>query len=207
MADSLEDLNGYSILDVSHNWKTDPVLELQSRKWLMSFPSGISYLSRYIEQTQEVMTYNVLLASRQEIYNFLEAFVKTYQGRYAPFWLPAMEKRFIPYAEVENGEGEIDIYKNDYVSTTEHRLYLRTTAGDVLTRQITALDDAEEDYDTLELATVFDRDIAIAEMSILSLLLFCRFDTDSVELNYLTATMAEGSVKIIELVNEYPSGL
>jgi len=206
MADSILDLGGYSLLNIDYAKNDGIQFKAEASRSIIRDPGGVNDV--YYFSNSQPLRFSVSFVGMElaEVYEILSLF-HTVKGRYMPFWLAAQIRTVEPIATFSTDVVPVcptsfpDAYKG------YERLFLLLTNGDRIVRKITAANTGLNpgDPDSLALSSGVGRTITVAEIVEASILLFGRFDTDDIEVTYLTSGIAEAVMEFLELTEEYPA--
>ena len=152
--------------------------------------------------------YSWLLDGRQAIADF-KNWIAVRKGKLVPFWVPSWKKdmrlilntndstdllvagQHMSWYRSKLARSRIIIYKQDY------SYIIRNIVATRLQHPNTII--------TLNSSLGFNKDITEKDISMISFLLLCRLDTDSIEIHWHTKHLAEVKAILIEIPKEVPS--
>lgn len=206
MADSILDLGGYSLLSLDYDKSAGIGFRAETSRTIIRQPGGVN--DAYYFSDAQPLRFSVPFVGMEiaEVYAILALFYAQ-KGRYTPFWLAAQIRTVEPMTTFSTTTVQIRPTSWPSAYKGHERLFLKLDNGDRIVRKITAVNAgaAPGDPDIMSLNSSVGRPITVAEIVEASILLFGRFDTDDVEVAYLTSGVAEATVEFIELPEEYPA--
>lgn len=202
MADNLQGLNGIDLWDLPNNWKTNPKTGYNVSRILTAFLESKTDMTSLSDEKPEFWDINVSLLSKQEEFDFLTKFAEK-KGRHKKFWFPSPQNRFTLKNTISSGTTAIVMEKNYFEYRGFERLFIRLTNGDRVSFDIASVVTNASDI-TINVATSADRTITKNDIDLLTLLHMCRLDTDEAELTQITSDHSELTLRVVELVKEYP---
>jgi hypothetical protein len=204
MADSLEDLGGYTIFPIEPNWAQTPKVDFEFQKTLISFKGTTAQLETHTDYVPEVWQIG-FTPDKSDEYDLTDFFVTQY-GRNNAFWLKAPAREFTLESDALDGSTELRVEPNyaERIYQGHERLWIDMPNGDILTRKVISTTD-QTTYLQLSLGTSLDRDITVSNHYKICRLLFCRFDEDLLALDFNADWYPQVVLQIRELVREYPA--
>ncbi len=187
-------------LDYEPNWN-----EIDFDTGIVGIDSGAS------NRSDLVIPYRQIFASRQEIAEWL-GFLDRRRGSSEPFWTPSWEHDFVPVAALGGILGHIDYEANGFadligvedgrkdIVITAERATILHDPGDQVYRRITA---ATEVSPGVERINTYMADFAADEYDKIrvSFARYCRLNTSTIELFWLTNCYAQCLTSFRELRN------
>jgi len=207
MADDLLDLGGISLYfpDKLVDWKEAPMADFDLARKINEFKGSSQQIDYYSDEAPRKQNFSVTLLSQVEIYSILDFFLVNMRGRHKKFWFPLAFQAFQLAAFISLGSTKITVFENKLDWRGYERLILVLRNGDKISRKITDFTRFEE-TGTIEFeVTAIGREIQIADVVLITFLLLCRLDQDSMRLQYFTTDVATAELAMVELPNEYPS--
>ncbi len=138
------------------------------------------------------MKTSLVRTSRADIWSLL-SFFDSKMGRFNPFWIPTWSKDIIATTAILSSDTIINIEDISY--TTFYLLneiigryvYIRFPNSTYVCRKIT-----DASASTITLSSAIGTAVALADLSnlLISFLMLCRFDIDTIEIDYQTKTFA-----------------
>jgi hypothetical protein len=205
MADNLEDLGTYSIFPIEANWVQKPKMDLELARLIIKYVGTSQKLETFTDDVPE--GWSLYFTPDEDDHYDLIDFFAARKGRHGGFWLKIPTREFTLKETALSGSTELVVERNFAHLQYQgyERIYIIMNTGDLITREITGTND-DEDNDKLELslATVTDREITTSNHYFFGRLLLCRFDEDSLIMSYGQNAYPSISVRVVELVKEYP---
>ena len=206
MADSLRDLGVVTLWRPDCNWRETPDYGFDFERQLQEYEGTAHEVFSYSQTKPHRFNFLVSCFSKAAEYALLEKF-NTLQGRFQRFWFLNPANLFTlaePIDVDETGEIEtvaITVVANDWEFLGRERIYLELSNGDVLTREITAYTPGA-DTAVLTVNTPLDRDIALDDVVLFSLVHLSRLENDALELTYPSKDVAETKIVVLEIPME-----
>jgi hypothetical protein len=187
------------------NWVEAPNWKLKATSQNIQYPGTAQELyDKFlpIPKRRTMRFDNWTKVEEYEITNFFYA----RNGRHTNFWQPAWDTAMKLYEDISNGASSIKIYPCNFhlAYSGYERILLVLATGDMITREVTAVT-YNASYETLTLNTVMSQDIAIADVSIITLFMLGRLDMDALKLEHQTDIISSVIWDFIELPREYPA--
>ena len=138
--------------------------------------------------------------TEQELVNFF----CQHRGKHRRFWLPIWKNSFTLATPINNGDRVIEIDQCYFhlVDRGYERIFIELTNGAFISRSISVVIDNGTTED-LRLDTPMDRDITQDSIRYFGRILLVRFDTDELDLSFMSDDKTECVLKFKELTKEY----
>lgn len=206
MAHSLEDISRTSRkFLLKPDWSKEPELDFEFAREITQFVDNAPEIYSLTDALAYRVKYGFTNLQKSDEKYILDFFADC-QGRLVRFWLPVWENTFRLYQDASMYDEYIlvkNVSANDAFYEHE-RIFIETTAGDIITRHVTAVYGAAGDpYETLVIETPLDRDLAQTDIRFFGRFILCRFDTDELQIEHITSHASRCSIDFVELVHEY----
>lgn len=137
----------------------------------------------------------------------MEDWLLARRGRAIPFWIPSWRQDLELVQDVGAVDSQITIrwigYSVFYYGTTNVRRHLMFwTPGARYYRKITSAVDNGDGTETLGISSALG--VTFGKATPLSFLLYCRLDSDEVEISYANDSVAECTLPYVEIPEEAP---
>jgi len=204
MADSLEDLGGYSIFPVEPNWLHKPSMNLELARILMKYTGTAAKLSSFTDHVPEAWKLG-FTPSKEDEHDLIVFFIARY-GKHGGFWIKIPAREFTLYSNSLSGSTEIRVENNGAEQQYQgyERIWIDMHSNDILTRKVLTTT-KEDDYLSLGLSVSLDRDVTPSTHFKICRLLFCRFDEDMLKMSFGQNQYPDITLAVRELVREYPA--
>lgn len=204
MADSITGLGtGIPIFSAPLEWSKDVAYGLAPFRTIIQYPGTITSLYDNEEMKPESFSFTVTLMDESEIFAFLD-FFKARMGRWQKFWYFIDRSDFLPQDDFDVGSSSIKVLNDGYAAFENHRLCIYLWNGDKIVREITnAVPALDGSYISLDLDLAMDRTVLMDDVMMIGRVVLCRFDVDSIQMEYLSVSKAIASIRFYELVKEY----
>ena len=145
-------------------------------------------------------------ANRAEV-QVLKTFLGTRQGRLVPFWIPTWRRDLRLALPIASGDAGLTVENHGYTrflfgeTQARRHVALVSPMGATTLREILETrDEGSTEVLTLDAAA----GSAFATQALVCFLVFCRLDTDTPRISYLTDSVAECALPYVELPEETP---
>ena len=187
------------------HWANTPKVEFPMARQVISFPGTITAIEQESPSVPLIREFTFLSFSKAEEYELLSFFCEK-QGRLKKFWIPSWVSAFTLKSAITIASNQVKVNHVNFqkVYSGYERIRLLLSNGDTIVRKIINVVETDKTEEVLTVDTVFDRSIAIGSVVLFDLFLLCRSDIDSFQLEYVSAGVSECSVRVAELIREYP---
>lgn len=203
MADDLLELGtNDTVLDIQPNWATSPKLGKDILVVDNIYPGTIHDIGF---SREPVKKFSIQVSDGEnKLYSVLLLFVDRV-ARLKAFWFPDVTNLFIPLSISLDG---LNLYVKKNTTLYLHgyeRIFFRMKNGNRISRRIIDSEQLEESTKLVFQIPIVGMDIT--KVAICTFLYYGRFDQDSIEIEYLSPTIAQTTLTFIELFEEYKTWL
>ena len=197
MSDVLNGLGSVPLLRIFPNFTTSPKYSFLSSLKIIEFDGGPTDFYEISDRKPQTFQCEILLSSKAEESSFL-TFWKSRKGMLERFWLPVFPDLFTLQEDFISSASVIEIEPVS-IQFNEERIYILTLDDFLWTAKVSSFL-TEDDKTTLTLSTISGKDIKKEDINSFGMLLLCRFDKETVELNYETPEAIRVSLEIREVL-------
>jgi len=208
LADDLTGLGTISIIyRIRPDWSNQIEQNYALSNQLLSFPGSVQDILSFVDQVPRRQSFdyvNVTPAETKEILDFYAA----RKGRVEKFWLPGYRAEFTLSQNVPMNSTVLYVEDNSFDLAYQgyERVYILLQNGDMITRKIIAvIPGPGAGKLTLQLDTITDRAITIADIQEFGRLYLVRFDKDQLEFAHKSSQISSTKIEFAELTKEYPA--
>ena len=217
MADSKTGLGTVStILTIKPDWQRLPSSGFQAGRQMLQDGAGTTAVRTLVlGKLPFSFSYGFTNLSKEAEYDLLEFFYNR-KGMFDRFWLPVWFN-ILPVIQYVPESGDPYVFRNtfkpfglyglDFLDIYQgyERLFVEMNDGDIITRKITDChaDEITPENLVCDTDTNFDRDAALSDIKIFTLLKLCRFDQDELEINHISGKISSCELSFKELTKEY----
>lgn len=204
-SDDLQDLPWTSTyFSFDPDWKK-PISHLfQLTREINSYPGTLHSIYKPTSACPLAVEAGFTNLSKDEEHDLWDFFYDRH-GRLERFWLPAWQTQYTLVTDIAVGSSNVYIrdinFRNAF--NGHERIYIRTTSGYFITRQVIAAELDSDDVEKLTVATPFSDSIPVSIVRNMGRFILCRFDSDTLEVNHITNEHSNIAMKFLELVGDY----
>ena len=205
MANDLIDLGTADLFTLNPNWATIPKTTPQALRRLIGFQGTADTLQSLGNVPALTFDEFFTIYNKTDMKYFLD-FINDHKGRWGRFWVRHPKTFFNLKSTAGIGSVIIYVERNefDWIYQGYERFYFQLANGDIITRQITSVvEDDLNDRIELHFTGGLDRNIYTTTPHIMGRLLLVRFDNDEFSLSIKNQLIAEVSIRVVELIQEY----
>ncbi|MEC7118662.1 MAG: hypothetical protein VXW65_02010 [Pseudomonadota bacterium] len=174
------------VLTMPSNWMDDITVDYQRKMSVVDFQIGGMYRDDETGQPVLVQSHHWVLASRAQISAF-RGWLYAQRGRFKGIWLPSFLPDFDLVAPVTDSSLQINVGNHGYtdlyqIDKNRRDLRIELSGGIILYRRITASTVIDPQTEQITLDTALGVAVAPADIERISLMSYCRLDTDAIEL-------------------------
>lgn len=138
----------------------------------------------------------------------LRTFFNTRRGMAVPFWIPTWRQDLPLASSIASSVTSMSILLSDYTlfmfpDVARRTICIFMSDGSTIFRQITGTIDNGDGTETLTLDSA--PGVNVPQDTMVSYLLFCRLDTDELEIGWLSSTVGSADLPYVELPLEVPT--
>lgn len=205
MADDWQDIgSGIDLFPLEPNWASEPETTINIARDLRKYEGTATEVDVLTSKTPIGVDCQFLLTTDEENYTFIDFFV-SHKARLNRFWFKHPKRAFTLKEFAAAGSDQIKVNPNfsNLMIQGYERTYINVL-GEYISRQITgAIYDEVNDHVILTLNTITDRDLYPEQIYEFGYLILCRYDIDTLTLDYESDCVSVAKVKFYELVEEY----
>lgn len=192
---------GLPVFGLEPDWSGQGDMTLQRERWVAKALAA-AHVESHQDETRLAWSWNYLLETQAEIQAFIE-FFDSMMGRLGAFWMPSFCSDVLISAAFDAGDTTIrivDIGYDRYWMSNEcfgRHLFFSFPDGTFAFRKVQAAPAAN----LLHLDSAIGYSCPTGELHFVtcSFLLFCRFDSDTLELDYLLESAARCKMGYVTL--------
>ena len=208
MADVLSGLGGITtILRKKGIWNNQNPIDFMQSRNIFEFTGTVIELISFSDDRPQVVDIEFVNKSKQEEFELMD-FFNNCEGMLKKFWFQPPQSMFTFLKDLVSGSSSITVANNGIKESWRgfERIYIELSDGDLLTYNITDIQDGENEDELFVLIdTPLDRDVFISDVRLFGFLLLVRFNADFLEFEKLTQQSSLVKTQMLELVKEYPS--
>lgn len=186
--------DGLEVVLTKPNWSAQ--INVDFMRDYMVTDSGVGPVGLYRRETVDriVRQYPWLIKSKSEMLAFRK-FLQRAKGQAKSFWVPSWHGDFTMVSSVGSSDNTVTVAGTEFynfigVNTARDRLIFRLTDGSNLFRKIIGAS-VSGGNTIITLDAVFGRNIAVADLLRIHILLRCRMATDKIVIPWRTAGVAD----------------
>ncbi len=205
MADSLLDLGSTPVFPLEPNWVSDPKTNVALPRTLLGYRGTRHSLYTVSDDAPVSFDAQFTIYDKTDE-NTIMDFFHARKGRNQRFWVKHPRQHFTLKNTASNGALTMVCNSNDSHNQWQgyERIYIRMTDEDVLTRKVTSVSYNDvSDQVSLTLNSGLDRDVTTANQNLIGRMLLCRFDSDELNVKWISTITTEFSLSFYELTGEY----
>jgi len=205
MADSLDGLGSGELFPLMPNWVVRPTTNLVIGRYYQTHPGSSFIIEELTPDVPVIIELGFMLEKEDE--NILLDFFHERKGMLQRFWVKDPKTAFVLKEVATLGSSVLKCYPNgaEEIMRGDERIWIEMSdTGDVLTREITAVDYYSPDDEVhVSLNSTVDRDVTPTNHLLIARLLLVRFAYDTLEIKGQSNLIGESSIRFKELVKEY----
>lgn len=197
MSDVLNGLGSVPLLRMFPNFATNPKYSFFNSLKIIEFEGTPTDFYEISERKPQVFQCELLLSSKAEEFAFM-TFWKSRRGIVERFWMPIFPDLF----ELKEGFLSADTtvrIEPVPILFNQERIYIFTKDDSLWTAKISSYE-TDDEKTVLNLSVVSGKDILPEDINSFGMLLLCRFDKDTVELDYETPEAIKVSIEVKEVL-------
>lgn len=184
------------------NRAEDVTVQYQRLQEVLDFSTGIIETDDTADRPFNIRSYSYLLRTRDDIYAF-RRWLHERCGRHVPFWSPTWERNFEIVGNTSGSGAVIPVANNGMNQLFadlpgRQDIAMRDSTGAWQFRGIDSIDPhgSDSSLELITLSSAVDDAAKASNWSMCSFMELCTLNADSIEINYVTATVAESSVAV-----------
>lgn len=193
---------GYPVYTPKNNFVEEPTIEFFNPQRRLDSATGLFRLDSRYQSTKERVSLRVLCSNRSEIATLIGFFISR-AGKLNPCWIPTYSEDF------QLTQGGVASTTNLIVKSIGYNLYIKQLAyrqdivfikndGTMLFRRITGSSDNGNGTETISIDQQVGFDFQPSDFQAICFLRFCRLDSDSMELEYITSDIATTNLLFVD---------
>ena len=192
-------LNGLELLRIQHQWATDFTMTFEQPYEGLDMNRGPSDRIFPVSFTTRIMSVRHVIRNEDHMNRVIGLFYRC-RGKQKPFYCPTFIDEFRPIGALGSLSQTFTIrgreFYDQYLGNTMYRYFQVVTPYATFVREITSMALDGADNTQLTVNAIWSTDIAAEDIQSISWIVKCRFETDTLALEWLTDGVAETTMKI-----------
>jgi hypothetical protein len=199
MSDVLKGLGSVSLLRMFPNWVVTPKYSFLNALRVLEYAGSSNDFIEITERKPQSFNCEIVTETKQDEFNFM-TFWKARKGGLSRFWFPCYPE----VLQLKNAISDSATTLTCYYTATKfnlERIFIYTNDDDLWTAKVSSyVSDEDVNETVLTLSETTGKTIALEDVTTFGMLLLCKFDKDTVELNYENRDTAKITLSVKELM-------